>query len=151
MILSTGWFPEIWVKSVLVPLFKKGLVEDTSNYREISLISHVGKLFTSVLNTRLMNRCKENSILTDAQFGFIPGYGTQDAIFALYSVIAKTLRKGKRLYCCFVDYVKAFDSASHYMLWQKLLKCDISGNLLILIKYMYSKLKSCVKLKGEFS
>jgi hypothetical protein len=58
----------------LVPLFKKGLVEDTSNYREISLISHDGKLFTSVLNTRLMNRCKENSILTDAQFGFIPGY-----------------------------------------------------------------------------
>jgi hypothetical protein len=43
-----------------------------------------------------MNWCKENSILTDAQFGCIPGYGTQDAIFALYLVIAKTLRKGKR-------------------------------------------------------
>ena len=94
MILSTGWFPEIWVKSVLVPLLKKCSVKDTSNYRGISLISHVGKLFTSVLCTRLMNWCKENSILTDAQFGFIPGYGTQDAIFALYSVITKTLRKG---------------------------------------------------------
>ena len=114
-------------------------------------MSQVGKLFTSVLNTRIMNCCKENSIVTGAQFGFIPGYGTQDAIFALYSVITKTLRKGKRLYCCFVDYVKAFDSASHYILWQKLLKCDISGNLLILIKYMYSKLKTCAKLKGEFS
>jgi hypothetical protein len=98
-----------------------------------------------------MNGCKENSILTDAQFGFIPEYGTQDAIFALYSVITKTLRKGKRLYCCFVDYVKAFDSVSHYILWQKLLKCGISGNLLILINSMYSKLKTCVKLKGEFS
>ena len=74
MILSTGWFPEICVNSVLVPLFKKGLVEDTSNYREISVISHVGKLFTSVLSMRLMNWCKENSILTDAQFGCIPGY-----------------------------------------------------------------------------
>jgi hypothetical protein len=88
-------FIEIWIKSVLVPLFKEGSVEDTSNYRGISLISHVGKLFTSALNTRLMNWCKENSILTDAQFGFIPGYGTQDAIFALYSVITKTLRIGE--------------------------------------------------------
>ena len=136
---------------MLVPLFKKGSVEDTSNYRGISLISHLGKLFTSVLNTKLMNWCKENSILTDAQFGFIPGYGIQDAIFALYSVITKTLRKGKRLYCCFVDYVKAFDSVSHYILWHKLLKCGISGNLLILIKSMYSKLKTCVKLNDEFS
>ena len=82
MILRTGWFPEIWVKSVLVLLLKKGSVEDTSNYRGISLISHLGKLFTSVLNTKLMNWCKENSILMDAQFGFIPGYGTQDAIIA---------------------------------------------------------------------
>ena len=86
-----------------------------------------------------------------APFGFIPDYGTEDAIFAFYSVIAKTIRKGKRLYCCFVDYVKAFDSVSHYILWQTLLKCGISGNLLILIKSMYSKLKTCVTLKGEFS
>ena len=86
-----------------------------------------------------------------AQFGLIPGYGTSDAICALYSVIAKTLRKGKRLYCCFVDYVKVFDSVFHYILWHKLLKCGISGNLLILIKSMYSKLKACVTLKGEFS
>lgn len=100
------------------------------NYRGISLVSHVGKLFTSVIQTRLMKRCKENSILTDAQFGFILGYGTMDAIFALHSVIAKFLRKGKRFYCCFVDYVKAFDSVSHLIVCQKMLKCGITGNLL---------------------
>ncbi|VDI43776.1 Hypothetical predicted protein, partial [Mytilus galloprovincialis] len=126
VILCTGWFPEVWVTSVLVPLFKKGSMNDTGNYRGISLVSHVGKLFTSVIHTRLMKWCKENSILTDAQFGFIPGYGTRDAIFALHSVIAKSLRKGKRLYCCFVDYVKAFDSVSHLILWQKMLKCGIT-------------------------
>ena len=82
---------------------------------------------------------------------FIPGYGTRDAIFALHSIIAKSLSKGKRLYCCFVDYVKAFDSVIHYILWQKMLKYGISGNLLNLIMSMYSKLKTCVKLNGEFS
>ena len=97
------------------------------------------------------NGVKKTSILTDAQFGFILGYGTRDAIFALHSVIAKSLRKGKRLCCCFVDYVKAFDSVSHLMLLQKMLKCGITGNLLCLIKSMYSKLKTCVKLDGQFS
>ena len=97
-VLYSGWYPEIWVKSVLVPLFKKGSVEDAGNYRGISLVSHVGKLFTSIIYTRLIHWSKENSILTDAQFGFIPGYGTRDAIFALHAIITKSLSKGKRLY-----------------------------------------------------
>ena len=91
VILCTGWFPELWVKSILVPIFKKGDVNNTGNYRGISLVSHVGKLFTSVINCRLIKWCKENDVLTDAQFGFIPGYGTRDAIFALHSIMAKSL------------------------------------------------------------
>ena len=42
-ILDTGNFPEIWVKSVIVPVYKKGDVDEPSNYRGISLVSHVGK------------------------------------------------------------------------------------------------------------
>jgi hypothetical protein len=137
-------------------------VEDTSNYRGISLISHVGKLFTSVLNTRRMNGCKENSILTDAQFGFIPGYGTQDAIFALRKTTIFVFNKFIYNPCCFehlltvliifcnsviLSLKRTVSSAdiNRYkfnILWQKLLKCGISGNLLILIKSMYSKLKN---------
>jgi hypothetical protein len=48
---------------------------------------------------------QDNSVLTDAQFGFRPGYGTHDAIFALHSIISKSLRQGKRLYCRFIDYM----------------------------------------------
>ena len=101
-------------------------------------MSHVGKLFTSVLNTRLMNWCKENSILTGTIWMYSCVWNLRRHLCPLF-IITKTLRKGKRLYCCFVDYVKAFDSDSHYILWQKLLKCGISDNLLILIKSMYSK------------
>ena len=67
------------------------------------------------------------------------------AIFALHSIISKSLRQGKRLYCCFIDYVKAFDSVSHFKLWLKLAKCGVTGKLLNLIKSMYAKLKSRVK------
>lgn len=151
VILCTGRFPELWVKSVIVPLFKKGPVDDPGNYRGISLVSHIGKLLTSTINTRLMKWSEDNSVLTDAQFGFRPGYGTHDAIFALHSIISKSLRQGKRLYCCFIDYVKAFDSVSHFKLWLKLAKCGVTGKLLNLIKSMYSKLKSSVKHDGNFS
>ncbi|VDI57589.1 Hypothetical predicted protein, partial [Mytilus galloprovincialis] len=61
-----------------------------------------------------------------AQFGFRPGFGTVDAVFALYSLITNSLSKGKRLYCCFVDYTRAFDSVTHYKLWQRLVRCGVT-------------------------
>jgi hypothetical protein len=52
----------------------------------------------------------------------------------IHSILSKSLRQGKRLYCCFIDYVKAFDSVSHFKLWLKLAKCGVTGKLLNLIK-----------------
>jgi hypothetical protein len=52
--------------------------------------------------------------------------------------------KGKRLYCCFIDYIKAFDSVAHVKLWLKLSRIGITGKLLNVIKSMYSKLKACI-------
>ena len=60
---------------------KKGNANDANNYRGITLISCLEKVFTSVINTRLLKWSDENNIITDAQFGFKPGYGTTDAIF----------------------------------------------------------------------
>jgi hypothetical protein len=138
------------VKSAIVPLFKKGPADDPGNYSGISLVSHIGKLFTSTINTRLMKWSKDNSVLTDAQFGFRPGYGTHDAIFALHSIILKSLRQSKRFYCYFIDYVEAFHSVSHFKLWLKLAKYGVTGKLLNSIKSMYAKLKSSVKHDGNF-
>ena len=127
------------------------LLNDTGNYRGISLLSDVGKLFTSLINSRFVKWSEENDILTDAQFGFRPGLGTTDAIFALHSLISNTSRKGKRLYCCFIDYMKAFDSVAHVKLWLKLSRIGITGKLLNVIKSMYSKLNACVRLDSNYS
>jgi hypothetical protein len=45
-IINTGIYPELWVQSIIIPVFKKGDVNEPKNYRGISLVSHVGKLFT---------------------------------------------------------------------------------------------------------
>ena len=74
--------------------------------------------------------------------------GTSEAIFALHSIIHKTLSCKRRLYCCFIDYKKAFDSVDRNLLWYKLSKCGIRGKLLTVIKSMYSNVKSCVSVEG---
>ena len=52
-IFDTGIFPDTWGDGFIVPLHKKGNVENVENYRGITLLSVKGKLFTSILNTRL--------------------------------------------------------------------------------------------------
>ena len=148
-ILNTGLYPEEWSKGIVIPLYKKGDGSDAGNYRPITLISHLAKLFTSVLNRRLLKWCEANNCLTDAQFGFRPGHSTCDAIFALQSLISEYLCKKKKLYCCFVDYQKAFDSVDHLQLWRRLVKLGITGKLLNVIKSMYQQIKSCVRFKDE--
>ena len=109
------------------------------------------KLFTSILNKRLLEWSKHNDVITDAQFGFKPNYGTRDAIFALHSIISNTLCKKKRLYCAFIDFKKAFDSVDRSKLWIKLAKSGIQGKLLSVIKALYNQVKSCIGIDGQLS
>ena len=69
-VLSTGYLTGSWAEGYIVPLHKKGNINDANNYPGITLMSNFGKLFVNVLNNRVNKWCEKNSILTDAQFGF---------------------------------------------------------------------------------
>lgn len=150
-ILNTGIFPSTWSSSIIVPVFKKGDSTDPNNYRGIRLVSNMCKLFTSILNKRLLEWSKYNNVITDAQFGFKPNYGTRDAIFALHSIISYSLCKKRRLYCAFIDFKKAFDSVDRRLLWLKFSKVGIEGKLLAVIKALYRHVKSCIGVDGFLS
>ena len=150
-VFESGFFPEAWAEGCIVPIHKKGDVDEPNNYRGITLISCMGKLFTSILNKRILDWDKENCVITDAQFGFKPGLSTIDAIFALQTLVNKTLKRKKRLYCCFIDYSKAFDLVDRSSLWCKLIKQGLQGKMLRLIKSLYENVKSCVKYDGCLS
>ena len=68
LILSKGI--SSWSTSFLVPIHKKGPIDDLDNYRGIALISHLAKLFYSILNNRLLQYCIEHKILDPCQLGF---------------------------------------------------------------------------------
>ena len=150
-IMNSGHYPTSWSKGIVIPIHKKGSKTDVNNYRPITLLNHVAKLFTSLVNSRLMLWSEHNNIVTDAQLGFRPGCGTVDAIFLLHALITSYINKNKRLYCCFVDYTKAFDSIQHYHLWRRLSKVGVNGKLFTVIKSMYDDVKSCIRLNNEYS
>jgi exonuclease III len=109
LVLTTGIVPEDWVIGIIKPIYKnKGSRLDTDNYRGITLLSCMGKLFTFILNERLKLFLEYNKILCEEQAGFRKGYSTSDHIFTLNFIIGLYLNKGKRLYGAFVDYRKVF-------------------------------------------
>ena len=150
IILLAGCFPDIWALGSIVPIFKKkGNINDPNNYRGITLISCLGKLFDSVLNNRLKKASVK--LLLENQAGFKPDYATQDHAFTLYLIFVLYRRLNKPLYMAFIDYKKAFDTIWRAGLWLKLIKQGINGNFLKIIQNMYEKSKAYVLLNNKKS
>ena len=89
-----------------------------------------------------------NQIIGPEQAGFGSGFSTTDHMFALKYLIDIYLSKRKRLYCCYIDHSKAFDTISRSELWSKLLKCNVSGKIFRVVYNMYKSAKSCVAING---
>ena len=146
LILDTGIIPQSWTIGLIIPIYKKkGDSDDPDNYRGITLLSCLGKLFTMIINSRLNKYLEENQLLGEEQAGFREGYSTLDHIFSLHCIIELALSQKKRLYCTFVDYRKAFDTVNRSSLWLKLLRHNIQGKVLTVIQNLYSAAKSCVR------
>lgn len=96
-IFESGVFPEDWTEGFVIPLHKKGSVNDVENYRGITLLSTLEKSFTRVLNNR-SNWAGKYFVLIEAQAGFRVNMGTVDDIFVLHDLISHILNHGKRLY-----------------------------------------------------
>ena len=130
LIFDTGIIPDTWLEGIIRPIYKKnGDPLKPENYRPITILSCFGKLFTAVLNQRLYNYLTSYEILKENQAGFRAGYSSFDHIFSLYALIELLKAKNKKLYCCFIDFRKAFDSVWRIGLWMKMLGNGINGKI----------------------
>jgi len=151
-ILDSGSIPEGWTIGIILPIYKnKGDPLNPDNYRGITLVPSVGKLFTSIINDRLSKFSDLVEIVPKSQAGFRKGFSTLDNIFVLYVLIELYFSSGKRLYCAFIDFKKAFDTVWRMGLWQKLIQNKITGKILKVIFNMYDSIKSCVKQGSDIS
>ena len=116
-----------------------------NNYRGISLLSCLGKLFSAILNQRLMRYALDKNILKTEQLGFLPGNRTSDAHIILNTLIYCHKNKN-RIFSCFIDFKKAFDTIPRDILFEKLLDHGITGKFFNILKTFYTNDNCCVKV-----
>ena len=152
-ILDSGIVPETWLNGIIVPIFKnKGSRNESRNYRGLTILSCLGKLFTAIVNDRLNSFCEENDIVSLNQAGFRKGFSTLDHLFVFSSIAELYLHRYKRkLYCLMVDYRQAFDTICRAALWRKLIQSGITGKCFTVIKNMYQNIRSQVLQNGNLS
>ena len=150
-LIKFQFFPTQWAEGIIVPLHKSGGVDAPNNYRGITLNSCISKLFTLLLNTRLTAMCEEKEIISYNQIGFRKGFRTSDHVFTLKTLIDDAFHKKQKLYACFVDFKKAYDTVWRKGLFYKLLTNGISTKFTELLRSMYSELQLCVSLSNRLS
>ena len=151
-ILKNTWISEEWLVSLITAIHKKGPKENPDNYRGISLMSCLAKLFLTIINNRITEFAVENNILSPNQLGFVLMNRTSDPHIILSNLIQKYCHRGKRkMYGCFVDFSKAFDSVPRDILLAKLKHHGINGKVFEIIKTLYTGDKAGVKFGNKAS
>lgn len=144
-IIKHGIYPDLWKENFIKPIFKGGCFNNPANYRGVALSSCFGKFFSKILSNRLDKFLDQNNILCNEQIGFRKNCRTSDHIFTLKCLIDKSFRMSKRLYVCFIDLHKAFDTINREALLYKLCKYNISGNFFNILKNMYDEVHYSIK------
>ena len=119
------------------------------NYRGISLLSVVAKVFSSILNNRLTDYLENNDILVEEQNGFRKNRSYEDHVLTLNSVI----QNRNSTFVTFIDSHKAFDTVDRDLLEYCLLQNGVGGNFnnIPVIKAIYQNTESCVRIGNNMT
>jgi len=136
---------ESWKSGLLSIIHKPGKPkDDLNNYRGITLMDVISKVFSRMVNDRLFKILDKNC--TKFQFGGTPGVGCSDAIFTLKTVLHTRGNHGLSTHVAFIDLVKAYDTANHELLIRILEIYGVPPKLRDVIRRMYTDLKVVIKI-----
>ena len=129
-----GIYPNLLKKGRVVPIYKAGSPRDVGNYRPITTLSTLNKIFEKIIHKRMISYIEHHNLISQHQFGFKRNSSTTLAIFDLITSIVDCIKCQKFTVCVFLDLRKAFDSVNHKLLLNKLLKMGFRGSMYSLIK-----------------
>jgi Reverse transcriptase (RNA-dependent DNA polymerase)/Endonuclease-reverse transcriptase len=141
--------PKDWEIGIVIPLFKKGDNTDCNNYRGITLLSSVLKVYERILEQRL-RKIIENQ-LDETQSGFRKGRSAQDHIFTVKQIIEKKQLEKEKVYMAFIDIQKAFDSVPRRLIWKSLQQRGVGNRLRNNIKSIYQTTRNYVRKDNKQS
>ena len=117
---ETSQFPDSRKVARISPIFKEGDRTDKSNYRPISVLPVISKLFEKLVFNQLYQYMKENGLFTSCQSGFLRLHSTLTCLLKMSDDWYNGLDLGKLVGMVFIDLKKAFDTADHDILCKKL-------------------------------
>ncbi|XP_014213600.1 uncharacterized protein LOC106643113 [Copidosoma floridanum] len=143
--------PEDWKLAVVVPLYKKGDVNEEKNCRGISLLPTSYKVYTEVLRYRLVREVEAKGILPEGQAGFRKGRSTMDNIYILNHGVQTARCKKEKVFASFVDLTAAFDTVNRERLWEVMKEEGISKCLIERVKELFEETMVTVKVNNTYS
>ena len=144
-------WPYLWKWARVLAVHKKNSRSYVKNYRPISLLSVVGKLFEKIIAKQVTNFLENNLLLSQKQFGFRKNRSTSDLLLQLTTSWQQSLDKGKYTYVIALDIAGAFDRVWHRGIIARLKSFGTEGDLLMLFENYLKGRKIHVVVNGHTS
>ena len=118
--ITSGVVPTVLKSARVVPIHKNKNTTITGNYRPISILSVISKIFERVVHSQLNEYLNDNRLIYEFQSGFKNNFSTNTCLINLYDYIREFHDKGNCVGMLLIDLQKAFDTVNHDILFSKL-------------------------------
>ncbi len=137
---NNGIFPNVLKIARVTPVHKGGNSDQLINFRPISVLPTLSKIFERLIYNRLESFITKFHILSDYQFGFRKGHNTEMAVINAINYINKSIDSKVPVLALYIDISKAFDSLDHSILLEKMHLLGFRGTIHKLISsYLKSR------------
>ena len=144
-IIGTRKFPAAWTEGLRSAVFKAGSRMETDNYRGITVLPIMEKIFEIIVYHRLSFTNEAYNKIDRYNGGFLPGSRTSDNMFILQGLIQRQLCIGNNLIVYFVDFSKAFDLINRHILFYKIMKGGWHGPVIDTLRNLSDNISFRVK------
>ena len=151
MCIRQGVFSRELKLARVIPIYKSSSKQTISNYRPISILTFISKIFEKILYNHISQFMDRNDTICSNQFGFRKNHSTQQAIITLINKLTSDVDSGDIAVNIFIYLKKTFDIVSHSILLKKLYAYGITGNILELCKSRLTNRSQFVMYNGAKS
>lgn len=126
--LSSGVFPDEWKKGIIVPIYKENSKTEVTNYRPVTLLSTISKIFEGLVYDVIYFQI--SNFIIDEQHGFVRGRSVETNLSLYTDFIYQNLEQGLQVDAVYTDFSKAFDKVDHGILVAKLEGMGFASDLI---------------------